>query len=1043
MATEETPRIAVPDEARAAIAARVERFRDHAHELRSEDYNERSVCADYIEPFFCALGWDVYNEKPKAEIYRDVIHQYSIPAPGGRKAPDYCFTIAGQRKFLVEAKKPFVRVKDDPGPAYQLRRYAWSAKLPVCILTNFEELAVYNCSSRPSQGHHASVDRVAYMTFDQYDDRLEWLYSLFSLTAIERGYFDRYTKGAQGKRGTSEVDDEFLREIEAWRDTLARDIARRNLSLSGHELNACVQALVDRILFLRIAEDRGVEPYQQLRDLAGQTATYEGLWERFAAAEQKYDSGLFDFAAEGDVLARGLQVSDKALKPILGGLYYPESPYEFSAISADILGAVYERFLGKVIRLTAGHQAKVEDKPEVRKAGGVYYTPKYIVDYIVEHTLGDLLGEWEGAQPGENTGRKSRGSKTQDGTPDGGRQPAARRDPPVLSVLDPACGSGSFLLGAYQCLLDWHLRHYTEGDPKRWSRGKSARTAQRGNGEWRLTLAERKRILTESIFGVDIDRQAVEVTKLNLLLKCLEGETEQTVGAQFRLFHERVLPNIDANIRCGNSLIGPDYWDGKQTVLFDDEEARRVNPFDWEREFAGIRGGFDCVIGNPPYIRIQSLSAWSPETPPYVRRHYESAGAGSCDIYVAFVERGLSLLSGHGYLGYILPNKFMRTDYGHNLRRHLARRQALRLMVDFGAGQVFANATTYTCLLFLSGAPTSSPGYLRQASPGDIAGNVAQPADVVVPRDGSPWEFGSPASSALVARVAGTGTPLAQWPCAISRGSSTGADDVFMLRQHDGVLLSRAGLEVEVEGDILRTPIYATDFGRYCFRPQASERVVFPYRVAHDSYSVIPEGEMQSAYPLAYAYLSAQKRVLAARKSSGPWYAFSAPRNLAVHESADLVVPLLANRGAFAPLQPAGRFCLMASGGFSLTIGRGPHDMRYVLAVLNSSVAFWLLHQISNVFRGGWVTCTKQYVSRLPIRTIDFSDPSDVAKHDTMVSLVETMLDLHRRLADAKTAADRDLVERRISAIDRQIDLLVYGLYELTDEEVAIVEGGA
>ena len=238
------------------------------------------------------------------------------------------------------------------------------------------------------------------------------------------------------------------------------------------------------------------------------------------------------------------------LKPILAGLYYPQCPYEFSVLPAEILGQVYEQFLGKVIRLTPGHRAKVEEKPEVKKAGGVYYTPTYIVDYIVQQTVGKLVE---------------------------GKTPAARGcSASHCAILDPACGSGSFLLGAYQYLLDYHRAVVRRRTTRRSTpRASSPPLYQGPGGDWRLTTAEKKRILLNNIYGVDIDRQAVEVTKLSLLLKVLEGETEETLGQQLSLWRERALPDLGDNIKCGNSLIGPDYFDGATAARRGGDAARQ------------------------------------------------------------------------------------------------------------------------------------------------------------------------------------------------------------------------------------------------------------------------------------------------------------------------------------------------------------------------------------------------------------------------------------------------------------------------------------
>ncbi|MEA3471409.1 MAG: DNA methyltransferase, partial [Thermodesulfobacteriota bacterium] len=558
----------------------VERFDRNIEAYRSGHYNETQVREEFINPFFLSLGWDIYNSQGYAEAYKDVIHEDSIRIGSAIKAPDYCFRIGGTRKFFLEAKKPSVNIREDTHPAYQLRRYAWSAKLPLSILTDFEEFAVYDCRIKPAKTDKASTARVFYFTYNNYIDRWEEFRSIFSKEAVLRGSFDRYVESSRIKRGTAEVDAAFLAEIERWREMLARNIALRNPALTQRELNFAVQRTIDRIIFLRICEDRGIEDYGQLQALQNGIRVYERICQLFDRADERYNSGLFHFRSEKDRpgnpdrLTPNLGIDDRVLKDILKNLYYPDSPYEFSVLPADILGQVYERFLGKVIRLTQGHRVVVEEKPEVKKAGGVYYTPTYIVDYIVKETVGKLL---EGKTP---------------------------RRADKLRILDPACGSGSFLIGAYQYLLEWHRDQYVNDDPEKYARMKKPRLYEGRGGDWKLTTAERKRILLNNIYGVDIDPQAVEVTKLSLLLKVLEDEDAETIGKTLALFHERALPDLGNNIKCGNSLIDPDFYEGEQLSLLDEEEVIRINAFDWDAEFPEIMkaGGFDAVIGNPPYI---------------------------------------------------------------------------------------------------------------------------------------------------------------------------------------------------------------------------------------------------------------------------------------------------------------------------------------------------------------------------------------------------------------------------------------------------------
>ncbi|MBU1733661.1 MAG: N-6 DNA methylase, partial [Verrucomicrobia bacterium] len=614
------------DQGKDEIAKLCKYFATNQQSFLAPGVKEDHVRQSLIDPFFEALGWDVHNFSMTAPQYREVIPEDSLDVEGQQKAPDYTFRVGTLPKFYVEAKKCGVNISADPAPAYQLRRYGFSAKLALSILTDFDELGVYDCASRPRPGDKASHARIQYFGFTEYPDRWREIWDVFSREAVWSGMFDQYA-ASKRKRGTSEVDSEFLKDIEGWRDVLARNLALRNNDLSADDLNAAVQRIIDRIVFLRMAEDRGLESYGQLLKLCEQPDIYarfmSGLCRK---ADQKYNSGLFHFQKEPgvsdapDTLTPRLTVDDKALKPILQSLYFEHgSPYHFGVLPVEILGTVYERFLGKVIRLTAGHQAKVEEKPEVRKAGGVYYTPAYIVNYIVHNTIGKQI---EGKSPADLAGGKTT---------------------PPFRVLDMACGSGSFLLGAYQFLLDHCLKWHQANLSKKHAKA----VYQNAKGETRLTIAERKRILTTHIYGVDIDRQAVETTKLSLLLKALEGENDTTLSQQMTLFHERALPNLSLNIKCGNSLIASDF-------SMVPEDLVRVRAFDWPTQFPDAMkdGGFDAVVGNPPYRRELDYKELMDEiAKASIGREYRSP---RMDLWYYFVHRGLELAKPSGLLSYIV-----------------------------------------------------------------------------------------------------------------------------------------------------------------------------------------------------------------------------------------------------------------------------------------------------------------------------------------------------------------------------------------------------
>ncbi len=989
------------ESARRLIAPLVERFARNRDHYRAAGYNEETARNEFIGPFFEALGWDVANRSGSAEQYKDVIHEEGIKVGDYTKAPDYTFRYGGVRKFFVEAKKPIIDVKGDPGPAFQLRRYAWSAKLPLSIVTDFEEFAVFDTRVKPKAGDGASVARILYLRFDEYLDHLEEIWKTFSKEAVRLGSFDRFAEDSKGKKGTSEVDAEFLRQIEEWREVLAKNLATENEELSVDDLNYAVQTTIDRIVFLRIAEGRGVEPYGQLQGLLNGPRIYKRLVELYRRADERYNSGLFDFRA--DRLTTGLEIDDKILKTMLSDLYYPRSPYEFSVLPAEILGNVYEQFLGKVIRLTKGHRAVVEEKPEVKKAGGVYYTPAYIVQEIVSRTLGAMC---EGKSP---------------------KQLATVR------VLDPACGSGSFLLVAYQFFLDRHLAWYQENDPK-----KHTKAIYRGpGGGWRLTSAEKRRILLNSIYGVDIDRQAVEVTKLSLLLKVLEGESDQTLRQQ-ALFGERALPSLEANIKCGNSLLGPTDLGGD---LFPDaDELRRINPFDWKREFPDVMkaGGFDAVIGNPPYIRIQTMQEWAPLEVERYKILYRSAAAGNYDIYVVFVEKGLGLLRPKGRLGFILPHKFFNAKYGEGLRGHLAAGKHLAEVVHFGDQQVFPGATTYTCLLFVSREPSAE---VRVSRVGDLAAWRHQSAAIEgqVPASNvtkAEWNFVVGAGTELIAALLQIETKLED-VANLFVGIQTDADDVFILEEVESrrdrlrCRSKATGEEHWFEAAHLRALVKGSVNVRRYELTDLTKRLIFPYDSADPS-QLISEAEYRSRFPLTWEYLVANKKRLTARAKGSlgsAWYGYVYKKNHRKMTDAKLLVPSLGTGACFAPdLQ--GKFFFVGSGGgggggYGITL-KDPaitHPLA-LLGILNSSLSTFFLKNVSTAFRGGYLALNRQFIALLPIRLPDRSIANGRQTEARLVALVEQILNSTASARTAKTPHARTALERQSTATDREIDQL-------------------
>lgn len=647
------------------VLALVERFKEHQIIYKKAEYNETQTRIDFIDPFFKALGWDIDNELGFAESYREVIHEDKIKISGGTKAPDYSFRLSGQEKlFFLEAKKPNVNIKDHIDPSYQIKRYGWNAKMTISVLTDFEELSIYDCTKEPNSKDTPAKARLHYTTYDKYENEWDFIWSVLSKEAAQNGGFSDYLKKVPQKKGADTVDKKFLKSLDEWRTLLAETISKENKQLDEDELNYVVQQTLDRIIFLRICEDRSIEPYGTLKECLNSGDFYNNLLLEFKQADDKYNSGLFNF--KKDKLSNQLKINNKTLKTIISQLYYPECPYEFSVLSVEILGSAYEQFLGKTITINNKGKAVIELKPEVRKAGGVYYTPQYIVDYIVSNTVGKLCEKKTPTQVAE------------------------------IKIVDPACGSGSFLIGAYQYLLNWHKDYYLQNPNK-----KNPLTPE-GN----LTTPEKKKILLNNIYGVDIDVNAVEVTKLSLLLKCMEGETQASIAHQMKMFSERVLPTLDDNIKSGNSLIDTDYYD----TQLDFGEERIIKPFSWQKAYPTVfkNGGFDVVIGNPPYVFTRDVD-WSDEVKNYFWSKFEiSKGddksrknqSGKINLYILFIIKSTELLNKNGCLSFIIPNGLLRTTTYDTARKFILERTSIERIVDLKDG-VFEGVTASTIIINL------------------------------------------------------------------------------------------------------------------------------------------------------------------------------------------------------------------------------------------------------------------------------------------------------------------------------------------------------
>jgi len=927
------------------LGALVSLFSANIAQYKGGQYDESNTRTDFIDKFFTLLDWDVANNQGFSESYREVVREDKVKIDGSKKAPDYSFRIGGIRKFFVEAKKPSINIKEAAEPAYQIRRYAYTAKLPISILTNFAEFAVYDTRIKPDKNDNAGTTRLFYCTFDQYEQKFEFINNTFSKDAILKGSFDKYIEENKNKKGTSEVDEELLSLVEEWRVELAKNIAKNNPNLSVYDLNTVVQKIIDRIIFLRIAEDKGIEDENLLFSVAKSQNIYEKLIHLFIKANKKYNSGLF---ANVDWIDR-VNIEDKVLSHIIVNLYYPECPYEFSVLPVEILGSIYERFLGKTIhfRVIKGdtHTAVIEEKPEVKKAGGVYYTPQYIVDYIVQNTVGEKI---KNKTPQEISGFK---------------------------IVDPACGSGSFLVGAYQYLLDYHLDYYTQEKNVK-SALKNEKIYEVAFQTYRLTIEEKQRILTNTIYGVDIDNQAVEVTKLSLYLKLLENEGKEAEGWLFKYSDKTLLPSLEDNIKCGNSLIGTDFYAQPALELTDDDRIK-VNCFDWEKEFGQQitrkdmedKGLFDVIIGNPPY----GADLLKTERD-YLEYKFN---ARNTDTAALFMLHARKLSKTFGKNGFIIPKAFTYASNWQTVRDILL--PDVEKIAD--CGKVWQTVKLEMSI------------YINQLDNTKDYFDYYKRNDTEIKKIGAKKRNLCHEFKLILNGVSDEETEIG---LKMKRNNKTLND--YVENNRGGMFQSN----VSATGNI--KVLGGKQIGRYnslfSIKGKINKELL-----ADDIKSFVLENSVLV------------QNIVAHIKKPQPHISIIAtlpPISIKQYAILDTVNQLKNNSEL---------------------------SKEFILGVVNSKLVSWYAYRFifANAIRTMHFDSTT--TAKIPFPSLDISKKTDKTKHDNLVLLVDKIMELKQKEATEKNQQLKTMISRQIEGVDKAIDSAVHELYNLTEDEIKVVEG--
>ena len=1080
-------------ESHAQVCALIADFREREAFYLSVEYQEAEARQDFIDKFWIALGWDVRHDRQKNPYEQEVKVERGVSVVTGlaQKKADYAFFLGPEYRiprFFCEAKKPSVKIREDRDAHFQTHRYGYSAKTKLSVLFDFEELVIVDCRRKPNVDFALTAAHRSYC-YEDFEDEAKFgeIYWLFSREAVGDGKLDAYVAampkvkktgkqaGAQRGSDSQTVDDSFLDDLERYRSELARMLKNRNAELDGDTLTELVQRILDRLVFLRFLEDKLIETEHSVHEF---TKTAEGQgWARFLTVSRKLDARYNGVVFKEHPLLDGgtLTVDDGDFLAICKELSHERTPYDFNAIPVHILGSIYERFLGTVIT-TTDKRAKPELKPEVRKAGGVYYTPEYIVRYICEQTVGKLI---EGKTPVQIE---------------------------KMRFADIACGSGSFLLGIFDLLLRYHGRWYAAHTEAAGKENLAPATKNRKRkkefipavvereGLLCLTLEKKRQILLNNIYGVDLDTQAVEVAQLSLYLKLLEDETTASTRDDYLAFHEALLPPLGGNIKCGNSLVGTDILYGQ--FEFSAQEERKLRPMDFESAFPQVfgakwsgtdrvkddadgshvdvgpepqretvdyserkpvkeekpkaqplNGGFDAIVGNPPYVRQEALGFIKQ----YLSTHYESYES-TADLFTYFMERSVrELVREGGRFAYIVSSSFLRTAYGEKLRSALKRHATIERIVDFGGLPVFESAKdTYVCIPILSKTPQAQRveiARVESLKQTDWSAALSK-CDYTIPHSrlsARAWSLDTDAQDALFTKVMKTGKALGQYLGGkMFYGIKTGLNEAFVITDEKRNALARNA----ATAPLIHPVVGGENIRRYFIESDGEHLIVMPSgwtraRMTEAGLTARRESEawawLESKHPSLAAHLAPFEAACRKREDQGDYWWELRP--------CDYYGSLEEPKIVFPDICKGPRFSFDRSGTYlkntAYCLGS---DSLYLLAVLNSRLFWFTIARLSIPFgiRAGEFRyrLIYQYMEHVPIRVLDLAIPAQKAQHDRMVQLVEQMLKTKAQISTAKTESDRTYLEDKCAGLDRQIDQLTYELYDLTPEEVALVEQG-
>lgn len=1004
------------EECKEQLKVLVDSFSKGNAEYTNSKYSEAQLRIDFLNPLIKCFGWDVDNETKKTQLYREVIQEESIDVEEEnkitKKNPDYTLKQFGERSLFIEAKKVSIDITKEKAPAFQTRRYGWSANLPFSVLTNFNDLVIYDCTTKPELNDNSSCNRYKVFHFSNFLDQIDEIYALLSFDAVKAGSLESIVTAEL--KGKASFDAHFLNQIESWRQVLSENIVANNPNLTQEDINFLIQRLINKIIFLRICEDREIEKYETLKNISG----YDVLKELFIYSDKKYNSGLFSYIE--NELAKQITIDDQVLIDIFSELYYPISPYDFSVIDSDILSQIYEQYLGSKIELAADYTVSIVQEPEVVASNGVVPTPKRIVKQIVRQTLDPLF-----------SGVDIKNSLS-------------------FKIADICCGSGTFLLSVFDYLLHFREEYYlslekVEGDY----------LTKTSDNQLRLSLQEKHSILIDNIFGVDINPYAVEVAHFSLLLRLIENENAVSIQSFLDTTGLKVLPILDNNIKCGNSLLDDNYFKHNKDADDDDNLLFKINPFNWGDEFPFLEEteGFDAIVGNPPYVRIQNFVKYSPEEIDYYRSKaspYTYSKKDLFDKYYLFIERAITLLNKGGRVGYIVPHKFFIVKGGRKLRNFITRNTSIDKVIHFGVTQLFPNRSTYTAIIVLYNEHKDSIEFSRIDNLTSI--DVFDTAPVISYNkknfSSAPWVFVSEKAEQLFDRIISAGTVPLKSIAEIPVGLQTSADTIYIFTpiKEDSThfYFLKDKTEYKIEKGICRPCLYDVSFKSFD-TVFANSQMIFPYETKDDNAVVISEIDFHNNYPDCWNYLNLFKKDLEKRSINGTepkWYQYGRNQSLTkFYNTEKIVFPVLSTTPSYVIDQSNFQFTGGGNGPYYSITSHSAYSIYYLAGLLSHPVLEAIVKARASEFRGEYYSHGKQFIENLPIKEIDFNNHTEKKVYEKVCSRVKLIIDTKSKLSKISVYVKQRVMHRKLNRLHIELFSLIDDLYCFTEDEIDCITG--